>query len=132
MNVLAFCLALTFCGPSFEPVAAPHEVAAPRPAKAVKVEIIDLEESPSAKVRVGDTLEVTVPLWPGSDWKVVGDQPTDTTLVPGYLSPTVDGLKYTWKIAAPTGKRTIKFVKTDEQDPKAPPETVTLTVTVSG
>lgn len=98
-------------------------------AKTVKVEVIDLEEPQEATVRVGDTLQITVPVWTGTTWKVVGEQPSSVEFVSGYLGPT-DGMKYGWKIAGSTGKRTIKFVGTDANIPKAPPTVVTVVVTV--
>lgn len=102
-----------------------------RPSKVVKVEFIDVEERPkSAVVHVGDTLEVSVPERQGRGWKVVGEQPTDSAFIQGYLGPNTPGLKHIWKIAGSPGKRTIKFVEKDENAPGAPPRETRLIVTV--
>lgn len=100
------------------------------PAKVVKVDIIDVGAPKSAKVRVGDTLQVTVPLWTGTEWKIVGDQPTGRDFVQSYLGPTTNGMKYTFKIGGDAGKRIIKFVGTDANLPNDPPQVATVNVTV--
>lgn len=103
---------------------------APRRAKVVKLEIIALEEPQSASVRIGDTLEITMPLSTGTEWKIVGDQPASQDFVQGYLGPNTDGVRYVWKVAGASGKRMIKFVGTNANTPKAAPDVVKVDVTV--
>jgi len=131
--ILGFALLTSACN---EPAKAPvvetvsSQVGeAPKAAKTVSVEVLDTEQSYSATVRVGDTLKVTLPMWPGTEWKVVGEQPSTTEFVDGFVSPTVGGMRYGFKIAGAKGKRTIKFIGSDANIPNEV-QTVTVNVTV--
>ena len=130
LNVLLLGLSLLTSACGETKPAETVSVQAPQAAKTVSVEVIDLDETKTAAVHVGDTLQVTIPVWTGTSWKVVGEQPTGTEFVSGYLGPGTDGMKYTWKVAGSTGTRTIKFIGTDANDPMAGPSVITVNVKV--
>jgi hypothetical protein len=91
---------------------------------------MDVSEAPKTSARIGDTLEVSVPLWVGTDWSVVGEQPTRSEHLERWLGPQTHGTKFVWKITGAPGVRTIKLVSTNLNDAKAPKDEVTVTVTV--
>lgn len=97
----------------------------------VTVSVMLPDQPQSAVVRPGETLEVILPLYIGTEWSAVGDHPGAMDHVERWLGPSTHGQKFIWpKVTWPKGKRVLTFKSKDLNDPTASGDVVRVTVEV--
>jgi hypothetical protein len=127
--------------PATSPVVAIPPPAAPASAtQEVLVSIADpiADAKKSVSAKIGDTIAVILPEYPGTTWKVTAVDKTlgypREEMIPSYLGPNTPGRKFVWETGLPTpldlkGNHVVTFTDLPlAGDGKEKPSKVVLTI----